>query len=158
MNGTQRHSLTGKHMFALMVGFFAIILIANMSLVYFATQSWTGLVVQNSFVASQQFNATTAQLEKAKAGVNVRASVDRDILRLQLSATDGGVISATNVTVTIGRPTHEGQDMTLKLAAEGNGEFSIRHKLLAGVWSGQIFADIPGHPGWDRPLRIIVGE
>lgn len=158
MNGTQRHSLTGKHMFALMVGFFAIILIANMSLVYFAAQSWTGLVVQNSYVASQQFNATTAQLEKAEAGVSVRATVDRDILRLQLSAMDGGALSAVNVTVALGRPTHEGEDMTLKLIAEGNGKFSVKHKLLAGVWSGQVLADIPGHPGWDRPLRIIVGE
>lgn len=158
MNGTQRHSLTGKHMFALMVGFFAIILIANMSLVYFAAQSWTGLVVQNSYVASQQFNATTALLEKAEVGVKVRATADHGILRLQLSATDGGALSAKNLTVTIGRPTHEGEDVTLKLNAEENGKFSVKHNLLAGVWSGRVFADIPGHPGWDRHLRIIVGE
>ena len=61
-NHDKDKEFTGRHMLAIIVSFFGVIIAVNMTLVYFAVQSWSGLVVKNSYVASQKFNKT---LEKA---------------------------------------------------------------------------------------------
>ncbi|MEO0913737.1 MAG: FixH family protein, partial [Pseudomonadota bacterium] len=62
--GTEK--FTGWHMFAVMVLFFGTIISVNLTLAYFASQSWTGLVVKNSYVASQHFNEDQARLKAQK--------------------------------------------------------------------------------------------
>ena len=46
---------TGKHMLLLAVGFFGVIISVNVLMAVLSATSWTGLVVQNSYVASQEF-------------------------------------------------------------------------------------------------------
>ena len=48
--------LTGKHVAMIFCGFFGIIIAVNVSMAMLASSSWTGLVVSNSYVASQKFN------------------------------------------------------------------------------------------------------
>jgi nitrogen fixation protein FixH len=45
-------------MLLIMLGFFGLIIGVNLTMAYLAVGSWPGLVVKNSYVASQQFNAT----------------------------------------------------------------------------------------------------
>lgn len=54
--GKGKWRFTGYHMIACVVSFFAVIIFANVTMAWFASSSWTGLVVKNSYVASQQFN------------------------------------------------------------------------------------------------------
>ena len=49
-------TFTGWHMAAITSSFFAVIIAVNLTLAFFASTSWTGLVVANSYVASQNFN------------------------------------------------------------------------------------------------------
>ncbi len=158
MNSATQNAFTGKHMLAIMIGFFAVVLAANLSLVYFASHSWTGLVVKNSYVASQEFDTKTAQLETAEAGVNVRASDDHGKLQLVLTDTSGNMLTVSNVVAVLGRPTHEGEDTRLSFDPAGDGTFVAQHALLPGVWVGDVYADVGSHPGWMRPLRITIGE
>ena len=58
-NRTMRE-FTGKHMLAIMIAFFGVVFAVNFTMVYFSRHSWTGLVVENSYVASQEFNEKTA--------------------------------------------------------------------------------------------------
>jgi nitrogen fixation protein FixH len=44
-----------------MVAFFGVIITVNMIMARFAVTTWSGLVVPNTYVASQQFNAKAAQ-------------------------------------------------------------------------------------------------
>ncbi|MEP6335045.1 MAG: FixH family protein, partial [Anderseniella sp.] len=60
---TQPKQFTGRHMLFAMLAFFGVIIIVNLTMAAFATRSWTGLVVKNSYVASQAFNR---ELEQAK--------------------------------------------------------------------------------------------
>jgi nitrogen fixation protein FixH len=149
---------TGKHMLAIMTGFFLVVLVANLSLVYFASHSWTGLVVNNAYIASQEFNTRTAQLEKAEAGVIVRATDDRGRLRLTLSDSSGRAVAASSVVAVLGRPTHEGDDVRIDFASVGNGAFEAGQVLLPGVWSGHVSATVANHADWLRPLRITIGD
>lgn len=150
-------AFTGKHMLFIMLAFFAVVFTANMTMVYHASHSWTGLVVKNAYVASQQFNTETAAREKTEAGVKIVASYNESILRLQFLDDAGNALSATAVAVTLGRPTHEGEDQRLDLVSEGQGKYMVRQALAPGVWSGQVSAQIANHPGWTKPLRITVG-
>ena len=48
---------SGRHMLLTMLAFFGVIIGVNLTMAWFARSSWTGLVVENSYVASQEFNA-----------------------------------------------------------------------------------------------------
>ena len=47
---------TGKHMLAICVGAFGVIITVNLILAYNAVATFPGLEAKNSYVASQQFN------------------------------------------------------------------------------------------------------
>ena len=51
---------TGRHMLAAMLAFFGVIIAVNITMAVFAQTSWTGFVVRNSYVASQEFNGKVA--------------------------------------------------------------------------------------------------
>jgi nitrogen fixation protein FixH len=57
----QPTEFTGKHMLATMVAFFGVIITVNLIMARFAVTTWSGLVVPNTYVASQQFNAKAAE-------------------------------------------------------------------------------------------------
>jgi nitrogen fixation protein FixH len=149
---------TGRHMLMIMLAFFAIVFAANMSLVYFANHSWTGLVVKNSYVASQEFNETTTRMEQAAADVHADLKYQNGQMSVTLTDNDGNAVNGTNVNVTLGRPSHEGEDQTITLQAQGNGVHTANHGLSRGQWSGTVAADVPGHQAWARPVHLLVKE
>jgi nitrogen fixation protein FixH len=152
------HLFTGRHMLMIMLAFFGVIIAANMTMVYYATQSWTGLVVKNSYVASQEFNETTARLEQAAADVHSVVAYSLGKVTLSLDDNAGQAVQASNVRVMIGRPSHEGDDRVIILSQKSNGVYEAEHSLGNGQWSGQVTADVVGHPPWQRPLRLLVKE
>jgi len=58
---------TGWHMTGILLGFFGIIVAVNFTMATLATRTFGGVVVQNSYVASQRYNewlkAARAQAE-----------------------------------------------------------------------------------------------
>jgi nitrogen fixation protein FixH len=145
-------------MLLIMLAFFATVFAANMTLVYFASHSWTGLVIKNSYVASQEFNTTTRRLEKAASDVHAALTYQEGKLSIALTDNSGHVVSGTNVEVNVGRPSHEGEDQSFTLKAQGNGIYAADHALAKGQWSGTVKADIPGHQAWMRPIRLLVKD
>ena len=60
---------TGWHMAGVLCLFFGTIIAVNMVLAVNASTTWTGLVVKNSYVASQHYNETlAAAARQAKRG------------------------------------------------------------------------------------------
>jgi nitrogen fixation protein FixH len=144
-------------MLVVLIGFFAAVLAANLTLVYFARHSWTGLVVQNSYVASQKFNENTVAMAKA-AQIEVRIDVTKAQLQITLRGRSGQMVDARAVALKLGRPSHEGEDRTIFLAAQGEGVFSAPQTLSHGQWSGTVSADVPGQENWMRPVYLLVKE
>ena len=149
---------TGRHMLLIMVAFFGTVFAANMALVFYSSHSWTGLVVENSYVASQEFDKTTRKLELAEAGVHTKIAYAKGQLSLTLTDNDGNPAIASNVVAKLGRPSHEGEDQTIPLVAKGDGLFVADLVLGKGQWSGMVTADVAHHESWQRPLRILVKE
>ncbi len=51
---------TGRRLAAILVSFFAVVIAVNLAMAMVARGSWSGLVVANSYVASQEFNEKVA--------------------------------------------------------------------------------------------------
>lgn len=149
---------TGRHMLIIMLAFFAVVLTANMTMVYFANHSWTGLVVKNSYVASQEFNETTQKLEQAAASFHATLEYSFGKLQITLRDSNGKAVEGRNVVVSLGRPSHEGEDQNIALTAYGQGIFKADLTLAKGQWAGSIRADVAGHTDWQRPIRLFVKE
>ena len=56
MSSETPRRLTGRTVLMIAVGAFGVILAANLTLAYNAVNTFSGLVVQNSYIASQQFD------------------------------------------------------------------------------------------------------
>jgi nitrogen fixation protein FixH len=155
MRASQQAEFTGRHMLLIMLGFFAVVLVANLTMVYFARQSWTGLVVRNSYVASQEFNEKTdAQIKAAEIDAHIRLAGE-DVI-VTLTGKKGEAVRADAVVLNVGRPSHEGEDSSIPLLPRGDGSFAARHGLDRGQWSGSITARVPGRESWSRPVLILV--
>ena len=156
MNAAPPGTFTGRHMLIIMLAFFGVVFTANFTMAYFAVHSWTGLVVKNSYVASQKFNETTENLEKAAQGASASISYANGKLIIKLVDSAGKAVMATDMTLTLGRPSHDGEDQVITLAAMGDGIF-LAHPILAkGQWAGEVNANIGGNAHWQRPVRIVV--
>lgn len=55
-NTQKSRAFTGRHMLATILTFFGVVIAVNLTMATLASTSWTGLVVENTYVASQQFN------------------------------------------------------------------------------------------------------
>ena len=58
---------TGKHFTVIMVAFFAVVIGVNLLMARAASSTFGGVVVENSYVASQEFNTWLAEARKEKA-------------------------------------------------------------------------------------------
>jgi nitrogen fixation protein FixH len=152
-----QQEFTGRQVLMVMIAFFAVVLTANLTMVFFARQSWTGLVVKNSYVASQEFNETTAAMLEFNKITPV-IEVTNGTLRVTLTGNNGEPVIAKDVKLLVGRPTHEGDDAVIQLQPEQRGTYTGLHSLAQGQWSGTISAEISGHKNWYRPVRLFVKD
>jgi len=123
---------------------------------YIAGNSWTGLVVKSSFVASQEFNGN---LEKAKAqkalGWISDVTYQNAAFTLALKDRNGKPIAIDSATFKIGRPAFEQKDHTLELRAGTAFRHTADDDLQPGLWDIQVQAEAAGTT-YQRKLRILV--
>lgn len=149
-SGSTERTFTGKHMFALMAAFFGIVIAVNVTMAWFAEQSWTGLVVQNSYVASQEFNQMLEAAREQKArGWRTAIAYEDDRLSLQIVSRAGKPVLLDRLTAVIGRPAEDRSDHTIGFVYAGGGLWVAQTELGHGVW--QIRID--GNKG-DEPFRL----
>jgi nitrogen fixation protein FixH len=143
----QARQFTGWHMLAVMVAFFAVIIGVNVMLAIYASSTWSGLVVENGYVASQQFGK---ELEKARTqkalGWQADVAHESGILRAQFVSKEGAALSGLTVQGLLRRPVTEREDMVLMLAEKTNGTYTAPLALKPGQWELEIEAsDGEGH-------------
>lgn len=144
---------TGRHMLAIMVAFFGTIIAVNVTLAMFANRSWTGLVVKNSYVASQEFNGKVEEgRRQAALGFTPTLSIDGGALRFTLADAAGAPVTLAGGEVLFRRPASDREDRTLTLVPAGDA-LEARADLADGVWIVEINADVGGDAGLDAPWR-----
>jgi nitrogen fixation protein FixH len=70
---------TGRHMWMVMTGFFGLVIAVNFTMAWFASSTFGGSVVENSYVASQKFNGwLEAARTQEKLGWTAHLALDGD--------------------------------------------------------------------------------
>lgn len=147
----ERH-FTGRHMLAIMVAFFGVIIAVNLTMAYFARSSWTGFVVENTYVASQQFNRKAAEgRAQAALGWKPELTITGGEIRYRLIDDGGKIVAASEVTANFRRPVSDAQDQELVLAIQPDGAFSAPVDLGDGAW----IVEIHSEAGTDHPYRDV---
>jgi nitrogen fixation protein FixH len=102
--------MTGPKVLIIAVSSFGVILAANLTLAFNAVSTFPGLEVDNSFVASQNFNQELA--EQLALGWDVRASHENGILKLAITDSTGQPVQVAHLDAVLGAATHVRADQT----------------------------------------------
>jgi nitrogen fixation protein FixH len=140
---TMRQRFTGRHMTAILVGFFAVVVMVNFMMAHFASSTFGGVVVENSYVASQDFNRWLDEAAAEKAlgwQVSVTRQADARV-RVQMAG-----VSAEDVTLAgIARhPLGRMPEQTLSFAPGTDGSFVSTVALPEGRWRLRLTASARG--------------
>ena len=149
MNGQDsERPFTGWHMLAIMVAFFGVIIAVNLTMAYFARSSWSGFVVENTYVASQQFNRKAAEgRAQAALGWKPELTIAGGEIRYRLLDDGGEIVAASEVTAYFRRPVSDAQDRQAELVIQPDGSFSAPVDLGDGAWIVEIHSEAGiGHP------------
>ena len=150
-------TFTGRHMLAAMAAFFGVIVAVNLTMAAFAMKSWTGLVVKNAYVASQEFNGRAqAGREQAALGWRGELAYSNGQLRYRLVHENGAAVPVTSVEVALGRPAYEADDTKLVLSPTGNGSFGSGIALADGQWIVSVSAEAGLAEPYSDIRRIFV--
>lgn len=133
---TSRKPFTGRHMTAILVAFFGVVVSVNMLMATLATRTFGGVVVENSYVASQHYNRWLAAARRQDAlGWSIRPSLGAD-RRVDV------VLSAAGAELTgfARHPLGRAPDMALTFARTANGHLRSKQALPQGRWSIHLLA------------------
>ena len=131
----QKGEFTGKHMLLLAVAFFGVIVSVNVGMAIVASTSWTGLVVTNSYVASQEFEDKRIAHEKqTAAGWQASFTYAPGLAQLIVRDGAGNPVDLGPVSMQINRPVGGHDDETLTLSRSPDGGYNAILTLGEGVW------------------------
>lgn len=133
---------TGRHMLAVLVGFFGVVIAVNFIMASYATSTFGGVVVENSYVASQQFNRWLDQAETQRAlGWSAEAARLPDgRVEVAVAGPEGDV----RLTGTARHPLGRKADRPLAFEPLGGGRFRSNEALPAERWILRLQVDADG--------------
>lgn len=136
---------TGRHAAVLIVAFFAVVIAVNVTMARLASSTFGGTVVDNSYVASQRFNAWLDQSAADKA-LGWKAETGRGAdgaLEVRLVDNAGAPIAGARVIVHAEHPLGARPPVDARLIEATPGLY--RAALPAGRWHLWLTAAARGH-------------
>jgi len=150
-------TFTGWHMLTVMVLFFGTIVSVNLTMAYFATSSWSGLLVKNTYVASQKFDDDVAQnREMLERGWVSDLTMDGRTITYSLVDATGRPVVADTVTASVYRPVGVLDDQSVTLTQSGEGVYSTALTVDSGQWIARITAQKDGTLVYREVHRLEV--
>ena len=146
--------LTGRKVLFILLGAFGVILTANMTLLYNAINTFPGLEVKNSYVASQTFD-DRAVAQRA-LGWDPRVKYANGQVNLSIFA-NGEFIFPETLDVRIGRPTHGREDTTPMLLRDTIG-YWFKIDLNEGKWFVYVNAETKDGEPFQQRLELFVTD
>lgn len=147
--------LTGRKVLIITVSAFAVVIGVNLTLAFQAIHTFPGLEVENSYVASQEFDA--ARDAQLALGWTADARYDSAARLFVLRITDaaGRPARVPEVGVTIGRKTSNRDDRRPELLYY-NGEFTAPLDLGPGYWTVRLEARAEDGTPFRQRLELYV--
>jgi nitrogen fixation protein FixH len=131
--------LTGRHVAMIFVGGFGLVIAVNLLLAVLAARTFTGTVVPNGFVASQNFNKwLEAGRAQASLGWAPDLKVDAGELVLTVKGAEDVAVTGLSARLRITHPMIAAESRDIQLAEGPAGLYRGRHDLAAGIWDARI--------------------
>ncbi|MGN7294338.1 FixH family protein [Rhizobium sp. SAFR-030] len=157
MRRSHDFTFTGWHMAGVVCLFFGTIISVNVYMAYQAVHSWSGLVVENTYVASQQFNGKVEEAKRlAASGLSGTLTVGDGMIRYRMVDAAGRPVVADELTVRFKRPVGDHQDFELLLSPLGNGVYEAQREVLPGHWIVEVTGLKSGERILHHSKRIAV--
>lgn len=146
-------ALTGRRVALIALGFFLTFLIPNIVLMWTAIDTFSGLVVSDSYTASQEFDRRRA----AQLALGWTAELDHagDVFTLHITDAHGQVVRPETLAVTVGRPTTAAGDQVLALESVPGGYAAVA-PLDPGAWRVEIAAVATDGTAFRQSRDILV--
>lgn len=145
--------ITGRHVAAITIGAFGVIIAVNLVMAWKAVSTFPGLEVKNSYVASQEFDARRAAQEAL--GWTVTASYDRGRARIAFADAEGRAVQVAGLSVLIGRTTAAADDVSPEFALLGD-VYEAEVPLGQGYWMFRISATAQDGTPFDQRIDLYV--
>jgi nitrogen fixation protein FixH len=124
---------TGRHMAMILIAFFVVVFAVNFLMARYASSTFGGVVVENSYVASQKFNGWLGEARaQERLGWSATATREADG-RLRVSAQGPG--PGAIVTALARHPLGRQPDRALALERGSDGSYLSRGTLPEGRWT-----------------------
>lgn len=139
-----RRPFTGKHITLILVSFFGVVIAVNVLMARLATSTFGGVVVENSYVASQQFNGWLKEAS-AEQALGWKAEIVRDAqgrAAIALRDSKGSAIAAAKVTAVAEHPLGQRPETDLPLHETAPGVYTA--PLEAGRWRLRVTVEAEG--------------
>lgn len=142
---------TGRHAAIVFGGAFALIIGVNIALAFSAVKTFPGLEVENTYVASQEFNDRLAA--QAALDWTVQATAQGGLVSLSITDADGSPVQLADLSATLGRATHVRDDITPDFQFDGTA-YVAPVELGAGNWNIRMVAH--AHDGTEFTQRVVL--
>lgn len=129
----QTNPFTGRRMAIILVSFFGVVVAVNVAMARLATGTFGGVVVENSYVASQHFNRWLDEAEAGRA-LGWRAVASRLPDGRVAVAVTGTQSPALMIAGNAWHPLGRLPDRPLVFVPAGTGRFVSREALPDGRW------------------------
>jgi nitrogen fixation protein FixH len=149
--------LTGWHALGIVGLFFGTIIAVNVAMAVVATGTFPGLVVKNSYVASQHYNAL---LEEGRAqedrGWTADLQAEDGVLQVRLTDPSDAPITGLRVAARVGRPASASEDRVLEFQIGSDGYLAV-DTLPSGRWIVELEAWSSDRLVYRATHPLIVG-
>ncbi len=161
--------LTGKHVLAALLGFFAMIFIANGIFLTVAVRSFPGEHVEKSYLQGLNYNDTLAERE-AQAALGWRASIEEArlengaaVIGVKFLDADAAPLSGLDLVSSLSRPASDESDQTLRFESVGRGLYrAVASDVGEGAWVLSVAAhrqhDDGDAPALEFNAKVILEE
>lgn len=134
---------TGWHMLAIMVAFFGVVIAVNVTMARLAMGSFSGVVVENSYDASQRFNHWLDQSARARAlgwTVTPEHRADGRVV-LHVTSHAAPIPAAALPVAEATHPLGDPAATTLRFEPHGEGTYVSSTPLGPGRWQLRLHLD-----------------
>lgn len=146
--------LTGRHVLGITVGAFAVIIGVNVLMAWKAVSTFPGLEVQNSYVASQQFEAARQAQEALGWSLTETYEAGRG-LELRFTDAAGQPVQVEGLEVLVGRTTSAAADQRPAFLREA-GAYVAEIDLAPGKWMLHVSAAAADGTRFQQRLDLYV--
>lgn len=151
MAASTKGQFTGRKVTAIFVVFFGVIMVVNFTMAHFASSTFGGVVVSNSYVASQHYNKWLAAAEAQKklgwSATLARLPDDRVAVRFA-GAPEGLVVSAV-----ARHPLGRAPEPALAFERAADGAFVSTKAIAPGRWMVRLAAEA-GEAKWREEQEL----